>query len=161
MDTESILRELTKYIFIGVVSQYGEKPGTVIVTRPDQDNRTTAELYIVSRGTKETKDYWMPVIDDQVLCLLLPNVSGKGPSTGYVLGAIYSETDRLPTGAEPSAIILDHPGDMVLNIGGTFRVNAGTLDVHGGGDVVASGISLVKHVHGEVMPGSSDTGSPH
>ena len=161
MDIEALLRELSKYIFVGIVSQYGGTEGTVIVTRPDQDNRTTAELYVVSRGTKKTKDYWMPAIDDQVLCLLLPNVSGKGPGTGYVLGAIYSETDRLPAGAKPSAIILDHPGDVVLNIGGTFKLNAGTLDVQGGGDIIASGVSLVNHVHGGVISGPSDTGKPH
>ena len=89
MDIEALLRELSKYIFIGIVSQYGETPGTVIVTRPDQDNRTTAELFVLSRCTKETKDYWMPDINEAVMCILLPNASGKGPGEGFVIGAHY------------------------------------------------------------------------
>ena len=153
--------DIEELFFVGIVSSYGSGGNTVVVGRPDKDDRTTAELFIVSRGTHETKDYWMPAIDDQVLCLLLPNAGGKGPGTGYVLGAIYSEADPSPAGAAPSTRILNHPGDLILNIGGTFRVNAGTLDVQGGGDVKASGISLVGHVHGGVLSGPSDTGKPH
>ena len=56
MGTDSLLRELSQYIFIGIVSSYGKQPGTVVVKRPDQEDRTTAELYVISRGTKGTKD---------------------------------------------------------------------------------------------------------
>ena len=60
---------LSECIFIGQVSAYGKAPGTVIVRRPDKDDRTSAELAVMSRCTKETKDYWMPAIDEQVLCI--------------------------------------------------------------------------------------------
>ena len=87
------LGTMSEHFFVGIVSQYGKKPGTVIVTRPDKDDKTTKELYIVSRCTEMTKDYWMPDIGEQVLCLILPNIGGKGTGEGFVIGAIYSDVD--------------------------------------------------------------------
>ena len=124
MDIEALLRELSKYIFIGVVSQYGETPGTVIVTRPDQDNRTTAELFVLSRCTKETKDYWMPDIDEAVMCILLPNASGKGPGEGFVIGAHYSEVDA-PAETDTSVRSIRYKdGSYIINDNGAIEIHA-------------------------------------
>ena len=124
MDIEALLRELSKYIFIGIVSQYGETPGTVIVTRPDQDNRTTAELYVLSRCTKETKDYWMPDINEAVMCILLPNASGKGPGEGFVIGAHYSEVDA-PAETDTSVRSIRYKdGSYIVNNNGAIEIHA-------------------------------------
>lgn len=115
---------IEELIFVGVVCAYGKTPNTVIVRRPDKDDRTTAELYIVSRGTHETKDYWMPAIDDQVLCLLLPNTSGKGPGAGYVLGAIYSEVDP-PAEKDPNTRSVRYKdGSYIVNKSGAMEIHA-------------------------------------
>ena len=124
MDIEALLRELSKYIFIGIVSQYGETPGTVIVTRPDQDNRTTAELFVLSRCTKETKDYWMPDINEAVMCILLPNTSGKGPGEGFVIGAHYSEVDA-PAETDTSVRSIRYKdGSYIVNDNGAIEIHA-------------------------------------
>lgn len=124
MDIEALLRELSKYIFIGIVSQYGETPGTVIVTRPDQDNRTTAELFVLSRCTKETKDYWMPDINEAVMCILLPNASGKGPGEGFVIGAHYSEVDA-PAETDTSVRSIRYKdGSYIVNDNGAIEIHA-------------------------------------
>ncbi|MBQ8697924.1 MAG: phage baseplate assembly protein V [Schwartzia sp.] len=124
MDIEALLRELSKYIFIGIVSQYGETPGTVIVTRPDQDNRTTAELFVLSRCTKETKDYWMPDINEAVMCILLPNASGKGPGEGFVIGAHYSEVDA-PAETDTSVRSIRYKdGSYIINDNGAIEIHA-------------------------------------
>ena len=118
------MRELSKYIFIGIVSQYGETPGTVIVTRPDQDNRTTAELFVLSRCTKETKDYWMPDINEAVMCILLPNASGKGPGEGFVIGAHYSEVDA-PAETDTSVRSIRYKdGSYIINDNGAIEIHA-------------------------------------
>lgn len=152
--------DLSEYIFVGLVSSIDAAHGTAVVTRPDRDGRTTAPLPVLQRGAKDTKDFWMPAIDDQVLCILLPNTSGKGPSMGWIVGACYSDVDTVPAGASGSTRVLSHPGDMTMRIGGTLTIEAGTLDIHGGGDVVASGISLTGHVHGGVQSGGSTTSGP-
>ena len=124
MDIEALLRELSKYIFIGIVSQYGETPGTVIVTRPDQDNRTTAELFVLSRCTKETKDYWMPDINEAVMCILLPNTSGKGPGEGFVIGAHYSSVDA-PAETDTSVRSIRYKdGSYIVNDNGNIEIHA-------------------------------------
>lgn len=124
MDIEALLRELSKYIFIGIVSQYGKTPGTVIVTRPDQDNRTTAELFVLSRCTKETKDYWMPDINEAVMCILLPNASGKGPGEGFVIGAHYSEVDA-PAETDTSVRSIRYKdGSYIVNDNGAIEIHA-------------------------------------
>ena len=124
MDIEALLRELSKYIFIVIVSQYGKTPGTVIVTRPDQDNRTTAELFVLSRCTKETKDYWMPDINEAVMCILLPNASGKGPGEGFVIGAHYSKEDA-PAEADTSVRSIRYKdGSYIVNDNGNIEIHA-------------------------------------
>lgn len=152
--------DLSEYIFVGLVSSIDPTHGTAVVTRPDRDGRTTAPLSVLQRGAKDTKDFWMPAIDDQVLCVLLPDSSGKGPSMGWIVGACYSDIDTVPAGASGSTRVLSHPGDMTMRIGGTLTIEAGTLDIRGGGDVVASGISLTGHVHGGVQSGGSTTSGP-
>lgn len=124
MGTDSLLRELSQYIFIGIVSSYGSRDGTVVVTRPDQDDRTSAELYVMSRGTKETKDYWMPAIGDAVLCILLPNTSGSGPGEGFVIGAHYSDADT-PAESDPHIRSIRYKdGSYIVNKSGAMEIHA-------------------------------------
>lgn len=49
--------------------------------------------------------------------------------------------------------------DVVITDAPTVVVNAGTVQVSGG-DVIADGISLKEHVHGNVQSGSGQTGLP-
>ena len=124
MATDSVLQALSQYIFIGIVSSYGETPGTVIVTRPDQEDRTSAELYVMSRCTKNTKDYWMPDIDEAVLCILLPNTGGKGPGEGFVIGAHYSEVDA-PAETDTSVRSIRYKdGSYYVNDNGAITLHA-------------------------------------
>ena len=116
--------DIEELFFVGIVSSYGPGGNTVVVRRPDKDDRTTAELFIVSRGTHETKDYWMPAIDDQVLCLLLPNAGGKGPGTGYVLGAIYSETDPSVEHDPNTRSVRYKDGRYIINKSGAMEIHA-------------------------------------
>lgn len=157
---------LDSMVFIGRVSVVDATTGTAVVTRPDKAGKTTAPLFVLQRGTAISKDYWMPGIDDQVACLLLPNTSGKGAGAGFILGAIYSNVDQPPTGASERSRVLDHQGDLTIRVSGALSIEAGKMDVKAGdgvisttGDVVASGVSLRSHTH----PGDSggSTGTPN
>lgn len=156
MDTDtSTQRLLEGLFFVGTVSTQDVKAGTVSVYREDKE-KVTEDLFVLQRGTASTKDFWMPAVGDKVLCIQTPNFGGKGVGEGYVLGSYYNAHDTTPSEASATTRVLNHPGDVVLNVGGTFTVHAGTLDITGGGDVVASGRSLVGHthtgVHGETSP---------
>ena len=149
----------TDNIFTGVVSTLFPDEGEVVVTRDDKDGMTTARLKVLNRATCVTKSYWMPCVGDQVLCITLSNPSGKQRNAGYVLGAIYSEPDPPPEEYSATTRVLDHKGDVVWRIDGTFKIRAKKIDFIGEtGDVIVSGISLVHHVHTGCSGGT--TGEP-
>lgn len=57
-------------------------------------------------------------------------------------------------------IVIEGGGhDVTINNTPKVVVNDGTVQVNGG-DVIADGISLKQHVHGNVQSGSSQTGQP-
>ncbi|KXB85984.1 hypothetical protein HMPREF1867_00943, partial [Veillonella dispar] len=86
MATDSILSALADMIFIGNVSSTIPEEGKAVVTRLDREGVVTAPLSVINRGAAHDKDYWMPAIDDQVLCIMLPNRSGRGFSDGFIVG---------------------------------------------------------------------------
>lgn len=77
----------------GTVSSVNEKDATVKVHFEDRDDSTSGDLRVVSRNTMNQKHYWMPDVDEQVLCLFDP----RGEEEGYVIGGLYSEQDKTPT----------------------------------------------------------------
>lgn len=154
MDINQLWQVLTELVFIGQVSSINDEDGTAVVTRSDRDDKVTAPLEVLTRGSKNTKDYWVPAIDDQVLCIMLPNKNGSGYNEGFILGSFFSEVDRVPAGASSNHRILNTPGDLTINVGGTLNINASE------GDVIVNGISLVNHVHGGIMPGGAKTSTP-
>lgn len=155
-----IKRLLDGMLYIGDISSVDPGTGMVRVVRTDKSSKVSGELSVLQRGSSSSKDYWLPAVGDQVLCLQLPNFSGKGTGDGFVLGTFYSKVDVPPDGAAVGTRVLNHPGNMTMTIGGTLTIHAGTLDIQGGGDVVASGISLKGHTHGGVESGGGSTGTP-
>lgn len=145
-----IYKVLARCIRVGRVSSVDTADASVRVTFPDHDDIVSAPLKVLMRGCKSTKDFWMPAVDDQVLCLFIADSGGKGSGAGYVLGTIYSTVDAPPGGGSR---VLNVPDDLVINCG-SLKVNAG------GGDITVNGISLVNHVHGGVSSGGSKTAKP-
>lgn len=120
-----------EYSFIGIVCAYGKEPGTVIVRRPDKDDRTTKELRIASRCTHLTKDWWMPDIDEQVICFLMPNTSSKGPGEGFVGFAMYSKEDP-PVETDPNVRSIHYKDGSFIRI----DMNIGKIEIHAAKELV-------------------------
>lgn len=127
--------KVSKMIFVGIVSKRNDAEGRVTVTRPDRDNQQSAELAVLQRGTHGTKEYWMPAIGDQVVCLHLPNEGGKGSGVGYVLGAVYSDKDKP---AEQDADVRS----TVFPDGSYVRYENGNIHIHAAGEVFISGKNI-------------------
>ncbi len=72
---------------VGTISSVDKKRCTAKVVFEDQDETVSHDLRIVVPQTMKTKHYWIPDIDEQVLCAFLQN----GIETGFIIGAIYSE----------------------------------------------------------------------
>jgi phage baseplate assembly protein V len=129
------INDLSKLFFTGYVSKRNDDKGTVIVTRPDKGNVTTKELAVLQRGTHATKEYWMPAIDDQVLCIRLPNISGKGTGEGFVLGAIYSDVDK-PKESNADVRSVRFPD------GSYVKYEGGNIEIHATGNVTITGANI-------------------
>lgn len=123
--TKSALENL---IFYGIVSSQDPAKGTVRVIREDKENKVTAELMVLQRGTKDTKDFWIPAIGDQVLCIQTPNFSGKGVGDGFVLGAFYSTRD-VPVEDDVATQSIHFPD------GSYVQYKDGNINIHAAGDV--------------------------
>ncbi|BFK74304.1 phage baseplate assembly protein [Megasphaera elsdenii] len=155
-----IIRVLKRIFAFGRVSSVNAAEGTARVTFPDRGDKVSYDLPVGQFGAKDNQSYWMPAIDDQVFCIMIPSESAKGFTEGIVLCSIYSEKNRPPAGSAADTRVLNVPGNLLINVAGTLQMLAGTVDIQGGGDVVVGGISLVNHPHSGVMSGGSNTGKP-
>lgn len=85
-DIQQLLNQLIR---VGKVSSINPQNCTARVVFEDNDDLVSDELPILTRNTLFNKDYWMPDVNEQVLCLFLP----IAPSHGFILGSFYSLAD--------------------------------------------------------------------
>ena len=83
---------LGELIKVGVVTNTYPDEAKVRVKIVSSDDEISYKLPVVVRKTQDDKDYWMPDIGEHVVCLFL----GNGVEDGFVLGAIYSDKDKVP-----------------------------------------------------------------
>lgn len=76
----------------GLVSSVNRENCTAKVYFPDTDEKVSFDLPVMQKNTLNTKYYWMPEPNEQVICAFFAN----GSQEGVVLGAIYSEVDTVP-----------------------------------------------------------------
>lgn len=137
MDT-SLLKNLIR---IGRVSSINSAACTAKVVFTDKDSMVSSDLMIVNRGSLADKDYWMPDIDEQVLCLMQPNASGKGLNAGYILGSFFSAEDPPHESSSAVRAVKFADGSIVKH-----DRNSGTLIIHATGDIniTAAGTVTIK-----------------
>lgn len=137
MSLEDIIR-------VGNVDSINSKNGTVRVRFPDRDDKVTGELKVIYSKTHRDKDYYMPDIDEIVLCIFLPNQQEEG----FVLGTFYNEVDIIPTGANADKKIWSFAdggkfeydrSSGELNIVGISAINITAPNINLNGNVTISG----------------------
>lgn len=163
-------------IRFGTVSIVNNKKGTVKVTF--QDLGTQSEELIVYQGrTTGTKEYQMPVVGENGLCLIVDN-----GNTGYYLGSGFSLANPVPEGADEgkdikvysdgtrieydektSRLYIDCKKKIEIIcpeifINGKVKVK-GDIEVIEG-DIKADGVSLKKHLTTGVSSGKDVSGPP-
>lgn len=83
---------MTVTIREGIVSTVNHQKATARVYFEDMDDTVSAELKVTMRNTRNTKDYWMPEVEQAVVCLM----DGEDYEKGYILASVYSEVDTVP-----------------------------------------------------------------
>lgn len=146
------LQALTKEIIrIGVVKSTNPEKCTARVEIPDMDNSRgqclrSYDLKVGQQKTREDKRYWMPDVDERVLCLFF----GNGPSYGVILCSWYWEEDTPPVNCQDKdhtrykdgsvleydraahTLTADIQGDVVVKATGNVTVEAaGNVKVTG------------------------------
>jgi len=74
------------------------------VSSVDKDGKvnrfTSKNMPVMVKQSVENRDFWMPAVGEQVVCVFLPT----GPEVGFVLGSFYSDEDPTPEGAEVAGL---------------------------------------------------------
>lgn len=149
MDIRNIVR-------VGIISTVNIETCSARVTFLDKQDTVSADLAVLNRGSMIVKDYWLPDIGEQVLCLFL----GNGKNQGFILGSFFSSVDKPSSSGMGKRIVDFGDGSVVEYEKGSITINSSKAVniVAPTGDVVVNGISLVNHIHPESI--GSVTGKP-
>lgn len=137
--------DIKRLIRVGTVSSVNAAAGTVRVAFAAQDDMVTYELPVITRGSKNNKDYWLPDVDEQVLCLFLPNTSGRGVCDGFVLGTFYSSVDAPAENSGYVHAVKYGDGTIIKHdrSTGKLTINAtGDIDIIAGGKITINGQTI-------------------
>lgn len=126
---------LRNIIRVGRVSSVNGAICTARVVFNDAEEAVSYDLPILQPCANVNAAYSLPDIDTQVVCLFLPNPSGKGLNTGYIVGSFYSNVDRPKES--------DHEiKSMHFADGSYIRYDHGNIEIHAVGDVVITGANI-------------------
>jgi len=89
---EHIYGILNRIFALGKVVAIDEEKGLVRVKLEEHDNLTTYWLPVLYTKTQFDKEYWLPDIDEMVLCVFTPPAFERG----FVLGSFYTNEDAPP-----------------------------------------------------------------
>lgn len=133
MDTK-VIKNLIR---IGQVSSTNPETMTVKVVFPDQENLVSANLFVVNRGSQSRKDYWIPDIGEQVVCVFLPNASGTGLDEGFVIGSYFSQVDK-PIVKDQNIRRIDFGDGSYIE----HDRSSGNLRIHAAGEIRVTGTKI-------------------
>lgn len=117
-----------KIIRVGEVSTTNPNKMTVKVVFQDEKNLISDDLNVLNRGSKNNKDYWMPDVGEQVVCLFPPN----GRNAGFVIGSFFSDVDMPPIDGAQNKRILEHNGDLEIKCTGKIKIIGSRIDLNEG-----------------------------
>jgi phage baseplate assembly protein V len=132
---------LSDLIRVGVVSSTNDEKLTARVTFADRDDVVSYDLPVLVKNSGENKDYWVPEVAEQVLCLFLP----IGVEQGFILGSFYSDDVPPPATTKEKRRTVFKDGTSV-----EYDREAHTLTV----DVPPDGGKVIVNAHTSVVVNS-------
>lgn len=123
-----------RHVDIGRVSAIYPERATARVLFEDKGGEevVSRELALVGRGSIRVKDYWIPKIDELVVCIFVEGSAKQG----YILGSIFNDIDQVPIKGESKRHVEFEDGAFVQYDTKTKNmtiklVGDGTLDIKG------------------------------
>ena len=162
---------LSNLIRVGTVTSLIEGDARARVVFEDRDNTESYDLLALVKNTKDNQDYWMPDVDEQVLCLFLP----IGIEQGFILGSYYTKLNPRPASSgnvrkvkfkdgtvieydrESHTLTVDVPengGNVIVNAHTKVTVNSPLIDLGEDADLEPSvlGDKLAQWIMQELKP---------
>lgn len=121
---------------VGEVTTIDSTKGTARVQIEEQDNKISAPLRVLYRGTLKNKDFWMPKIGEHVLCLFTKQ------SEGFIVGAFYSEGTQPPCSESEKRCIEFEDGSVIDYNAKTHTLHVnivGEINIQTKGSVTVNG----------------------
>lgn len=94
-DDDRLTRKLARFIRVGRVKAINPEKHTVRVLF-EADDALSYELPVLVHNTFANHDYAMPDLEDDVVCVFLPD----GPEDGFVIGSFYAGEVTPPANSE-------------------------------------------------------------
>lgn len=91
MDMPAVLKNLIR---VGKVVSINPSKATARVQFSDRDSLVSHDLQVICQTTKDVKEYHMPVIGEDVVCLFMP--IGIESGCGFIVGAVYAGSNAVP-----------------------------------------------------------------
>lgn len=138
--------ELNKVIRIGTISSIDPKTATARVLFEERDNQVSFDLPIIFPRTKDTQDYFMPTVGEEVLCIFLPN----GMEEGFVIGSYYNryKPETIPENNEHKRLIKFKDGTLIeydtekskltIDTIGEINIKASNINIEGNVNVIGN-----------------------
>jgi len=131
-----------RFMRTGKVSSINYKEYSARVEYDDAPGIISKELKILSTNSNKTKDYFLPSIGEDVICIFLPHA----PSVGFIVGSYYSgknlpletgkikyiffpDGTRLKYNLETSLLEVDCVGDINISSGKVVNLQAKEVNI--------------------------------
>lgn len=145
MNIEDIIR-------VGNVDSINAENGTVRVRFPDRDDKVSKELKVIYHKTHQDKFYFMPEINEIVLCVFLPGTQEEG----FVLGAFYNQEDTVPVSdpnkkawyfSDGGIIEYDKAsGILLINAVSKVEITAPEVEISAGNITLNGNVSIAENL---------------
>ena len=120
LDKDSLMQVLNGLIKIGVISSIDYAKGTARVSFEDDDEVVSYELQVLHTNTLQNKDYAMPDVGEDVICIFLPS----GNEEGFILGSVYAGDTMPPENSGDFRTILFKDGTKISYNRATHELKA-------------------------------------
>lgn len=108
-ENDEALGRINDLIKIGEVSSINPAKCTARVVFADDDGVVSYDLPVLQRNTFKSKDFHMPDVGEDVLCVFLPS----GVEEGFIVGSFYAGEIEVPEATENRRTIIFKDGSIV------------------------------------------------